>query len=110
MIIGKSTVSINEVVFIRLVTGEEVIGRLAEGPANTITLAKPRVMHFGQTPNGIQAGMGPIAMTINQDATVSFPITGLLALPVPVQKNVEEAYTQDTSGILPASAMKSLVR
>lgn len=102
----KKPLATNDVVFIRLVTGEEVVGRLQDSATNVVTLAKPRIMHYGQTPSGgIQAGMGPIALTIDADSTVSFPITGLLVLPILAAENITKEYNNQTSSIVPASSL-----
>lgn len=104
--IFKKQAAPNDVVFIRLVTGEEVVGTLQESPATIVTLSKPRIMHYTQTPSGgIQAGMGPLALTIDADATVSFPTTGLLVLPIAVAENIKNEYIKQTSSIVPASSL-----
>lgn len=89
----------NDVVTIKLVSGEEVIGYFISADADSITLRKPVV----PVPTGQQSiGLAPFVMTSDYltggDPEISF---NKLAVITTVKTNAQfkDAYTQQVSGL-----------
>ena len=94
MIIDKG-VSINEVVTIKLTSGEELIATLVEERDQFIKVAKPRVLAQGQ--NGI--GMVPYLFTVDPDRSVKLTRATIVVLE-PTDKESAAQYTTATTGLI----------
>lgn len=112
MLLKRTTLKNDDVVVIRLSTGEEIVGRYEEGTDfSVVTLKKPRVFHFQQMPNGqISAGMGPAAVTVDPDQTISFVTSSLLFTPVLAKDEIRQNYMKVTSSIEIVSGQSSLIK
>jgi hypothetical protein len=96
----KTPLKENDVVSLKLSTGEEVIGRLAKAiTADSITIKK--VFTLGQGPNGV--GLMPWAFTFDPSDEVSIDRRNVIAHS-PTVKEIADAYTKQTSGIQLAGA------
>ena len=95
----------NDIVSIKLSTGEEVVARFesSNGSAQTIDVVKPTVLTLN--PQDGKVMLIPWLMSI--DTTSSDPITikkeHILTTNKP-NKSLADAYIQSTTGIAPASA------
>ena len=80
---------------LKLVTGEELIGRVECQTDIDITISSPRVMRMYQTEQGISAGLVPWLMTA-PDAQVDIKSSHIMTS-VDCPKDVEDSYLQQTS-------------
>jgi hypothetical protein len=94
MIIDKG-VSINEVVTIKLTSGEELIATLVDERDQFIKVSKPRVLAQGQ--NGI--GMVPYLFTVDPDRSVKLARATIVVLE-PTDKESAAQYTSATTGLI----------
>jgi hypothetical protein len=88
-----------DVVTLKIVSGEEVIGRFVKEDMMSITLSKP--LTIGMTPKG--PGMAPVLMTVDPDATLSFNKQAIIIV-TPCYKEIADQYVYQTTGIQPVSA------
>lgn len=93
----------NDVVTIKLVTGEEIVTRLGEPESTSFTISRPLV--FTVNPQSGQAMLIPWLMSV--EAKDPTPIvlykTSIVSMTKPV-KQIADHYTQATSGIVAAPA------
>jgi len=123
----------NKIIAVKMVSGEEIIGRVKATPSSVtltaqdtfngstgddyfnpssgfklpdvVTLSQVRVLHIQTGPNG-QMGLGLVPWTLsNPEADVTITLRdSALAVLLPAGK-LEEAYIQQTSNIQLATAM-----
>lgn len=84
----------NDVVSIKLTSGEEIVARLVEESTNTVTLSKPLSLTATQT--GI--GLAPFMFTIDQDSKIKVNNTAIIAI-TKTQKETASQYLESTTGI-----------
>jgi hypothetical protein len=98
MLIQKSDYETDDIVTIKLMSGEEVIGKYVKSDDISITLDKPLMLAMSQ--KGI--GMAPILMTVNPETTLKF---NKLAVIVQAHSDEEVAkqYIYQTTGIQPVT-------
>ncbi len=105
------TPKINEVVTLKLVSGEEVIGYFVAEDAESIVLRKPLVpVATGQG----SIGLAPFVMSsdyLKPGANVDIPFNKQTIIStVPTEKQFADAYTQQVSGIdMSASGKPGLI-
>lgn len=111
MLIQNRSLKVGDVASLKLITGDEVIGRVVEQGPSAITLAKPihLMMQMVQTAPGMppQAALqfAPFMVGAPEDGNFTFEQTKLLVHPVPAREDVAKNYTAATSSIVPATAM-----
>ena len=88
-----------DVVTLKLISGEEVLGRFVSEDMVGITLSKP--LTIGMTPKG--PGMAPVLMTVNPDANLTFNKQSIV-VSAPCYKEIADQYIYQTTGIQPVSA------
>ena len=93
MLIDKG-IAEGDVVTLKLTSGEEVIGKLAEEGPLFIKLNKPMVLTMNQ--QGI--GMAPYLFTVNPDRDVRVFKTTVTVFE-PTMKEFADSYLQGTTGI-----------
>jgi hypothetical protein len=100
MIIEKKA-AVNDVVSVRLVTGEELVGRIAESDTQTLTLSKPIVVQMQMLPNGqATLAFGPFLASCEEAATkFKFDRARLLCEPVKTRDDIKAQYIKMTTGI-----------
>jgi len=87
--------AINDVVTIKLTSGEELIATLVEENTNYIKVGKPRVLV-----NAAQGlGMSPYLFTVDPDRNVKISRTTIVVLE-PTEKESASSYTKATSGLI----------
>jgi hypothetical protein len=104
----KDTVAENDVVCFRVLTGEEIIGKLISQDDASVTLTKPIVAQLAMIgPNEARLGFGPFMATIDEDkARVRFERSKLLTDPLKARKDIAAQYTQMTTGLaVPAQGL-----
>lgn len=105
----KTTYKANDVVTIKLVSGEEVIGYYVQEDAAGITLRKPVV----PVPTGQQSmGLAPFVMSgeyLNGgNPEITFNKTTVIAV-VPTGKQFKDPYTQQMSGLALSPSVPGLI-
>jgi hypothetical protein len=87
-------VAAGEVVTLKLMSGEELIGKYSEETAKGHKLNKPMVLSMG--PQGI--GMIPFAMTVDMEKEITINHSAVVAIES-TEKQFADAYIQNTTGI-----------
>lgn len=110
MLIEKKPVA-GDVVTIRLISGEEIVGKLALSSDNNVTkLSKPIVVALQMLPNN-QASIAflPFLASTDEGNSVSFPNTALVVSATKTRSDVSTRYIQATSDLeIPNAATTSL--
>lgn len=96
--IVNSKFKANDVVSMKLVTGEETISRFVADDGLSYKVSKPLVL--AMTPNGI--GMTPFMFTAPLDGEISIPKNVVVAI-AETEKETAGQYLKGTTGIQPAS-------
>src|SRR5262245_10913033 len=101
----RNTPDINDVVTIKLLSGEEIVGKLVEKTIDSVFLAKP--VHIVMQPvSAKRMGLAfhPVLGSVRDGITMQFPLTGLAIRPVKTGEDVARNYIQATTGLVAASA------
>lgn len=85
----------NEVITVKLTSGEEVLGRFVEQDQNSITLAKAH--HIIPNQNGL--GIAPFAFGVDINTTNIKINRTQVVFEARTMKQIADQYTQATSGI-----------
>lgn len=104
MLIQKNSApEINDIVTVKLVSGEEIVGRMTDRTHESIALSKP--VQIAMQPVGPgQMGLGflPVLGSV-EDATLHFQVQNLLIKPVKTGADVSRNYIQATTGLVTAT-------
>jgi hypothetical protein len=96
----KDSVAIGEVAALRLVTGEEIIGKVVENSIGSITLTKPVVLQMQMVaPNQAGIGFAPFMVGTDEDSRFTIGLDKLIVHPMKARKDIAANYTQATTGI-----------
>ena len=102
MLIEKKP-GVGDLIAIKLITGEEIVGRIEANPAgsneNDLTLKAP--IGWMLTQQGVMPA--PVMVTGEDKPTITFSAMSIVARTKP-RKEITDAHIQMTSGIVPASA------
>jgi hypothetical protein len=93
MLIDKG-ISAGEVVTLRIVSGEEVVGKLVEETATTYKVSKPMTVTIGN--QGI--GLMPFVFTTSPDKVLEINKSAVSMI-APTELNFADQYTESTTGI-----------
>ena len=101
MLIQKSSViEINDIVTIKLSSGEEIIGKLTEKTTDTISLAKPvQIVMQPIGPKQMGLAFHPVLGSVGE-VTMQFSLANLAIRPVRTGDDVMRNYIQATSGLV----------
>jgi hypothetical protein len=99
MLFEKSKHTPNETISLKLVSGDEVIGKFVNEDMTTITINKPVML--AMTPKG--PAMAPVMMTVDPDNDYVIHKTAILFKGNTV-KEIADQYVYQTTGIQPVSA------
>ena len=91
----NQTVSANDVITIRLISGEEIIAKFVSEESTTFTLSKPLML----ANNGQAMVLTPFLMTAERIDAVPFLKTALVIPPTKTQAKVKASYIEFTTGI-----------
>ena len=101
MLFEKSNFDQNDVVTIKLSSGEEVLGKFVSQDMVSITLSK--CLMIAMTPKG--PAMAPILMTVDPDKDLTFNKNNVTVI-VASDKEIAAQYTTQTTGIaIPKGSM-----
>lgn len=83
-----------EVISMKLVTGEEVIGKMVEENSHGIKISKP--MSLSMSPQGV--GLIPFLFTVNPEKEITINY-GAIVVQAVTDKQFADQYIQSTTGI-----------
>lgn len=108
----KNTVEVNDVVTLKLLSGEEVIGRLVERSIDSVFLSKPiRVIMEPIGSNQVGLSMLPVLGSVTEVNSVQFPLAGMAIRPLKTSDDVKRNYLQITTGLTtPTPEQVSILR
>ena len=86
---------VNDVVSIKLSSGEELIGKLVEEGPEVVTLAKPLMLSMTQ--KGM--GLAPYMFTVNPESTIKFNHKNIITI-VKTMDTMAKQYIQSTTGLV----------
>ena len=86
------------VVTLKLINGDEIIGREVSGSTNKITMTKVFVLRLHQGPDG-QVGVGMLPWMISEDGEIEFDRRNILAGPFSPPHEMERGYLSQSSGL-----------
>lgn len=86
------------VVTLKLINGDEIIGREVGRSTDKITLTKAFVLRLHQTSDG-QVGVGMMPWMISNDAEIEFDRRNILAGPFIPPSDMERGYLSQSSGL-----------
>lgn len=86
------------VVTLKLINGDEIIGREVSSSTNKITMTKAFVLRLHQGPDG-QVGVGMMPWMISEDGEIEFDRRNVLAGPFSPPHEMERGYLSQSSGL-----------
>lgn len=101
----------NDIVVLKFMSGEEVLGRFQSEDDNTITLTKAFTIILQNTPQGRAIGLTPAVLIADPEQEHPYRKAALvITIKPPLEHPVVQAYQQQTSGIVqaPSSLISSL--
>lgn len=99
MLLEKSKFSEGDVVSLKLLNGEEVIGKYVKEDMTSYTLNKPLMLAMSKQ----GPAMMPLMMTVNPDKDFTINKTAVI-LHGETVKEIADQYVYQTTGIQPVSA------
>jgi hypothetical protein len=101
----KFEANIGDVVTVRLITGDEVVGRITATDATSVSITKP-VMIIPQMTNDGKVRLQMVPFNVSTDEADEYRIetSKTLLPPMKPRKEVSDNYLAATTGIVPASA------
>lgn len=101
MLINKDNPKLNDVVSIRLVSGDEIVGRLLDSAGNNdVRLSRPIAAVMQPAGRDLGLAFAPFMATASDIADVTFPASAVLCRPVKTRDDIAKGYTQATSPII----------
>jgi len=101
MLIKKTKIAANDIISIKLVNNDELIGKFVEQDDTTITIAKPLILSVYVNDHTGQSGitMSPYYMLgIDQDSTLSFSKSHCLTIQLSSEQ-AKNGYITNTTGL-----------
>lgn len=89
----------NDILTIKLQSGEEIVGKFETEDIGSITLSKPLML--GMTQKG--PGWAPVLMTVDQEKPLTFA-KNCIAITAPTYHEIAQQYLFQTTGIQPVTA------
>lgn len=99
MLLEKTKFNEGDVLTMKLISGEEVIGKLVSETEEYFTLDRPLMLAIGQ--KGV--AMAPVLMTVNIDSTLKFSKNAVIVM-AKSDGEIAKQYVYQTTGIQPVSA------
>lgn len=92
--------AINDIVAFRLISGEEVVGKLVAQSSATLTLTRPVAIAMQMvSPSQAQLSFAPFMTAAADDGRVVFSQTALATQPMHPRRDVMASYIKATAGI-----------
>ena len=86
------------VITLKLINGDEIIGREISNSSNEITLTKVFVLRLHQGPDG-SVGVGMMPWMISEDGEITIHRRNILAGPFIPPSDMERGYLSQSSGL-----------
>jgi hypothetical protein len=105
MLIERSSLppTIDDIVTVKLLSGEEIIGKLTHQQGDSITLAKPIQIRMHQVgPNQIGMAFAPVFGSAAETSSIVIPTTSIAVKPVKTDKNYANDYIEATTSLVTA--------
>lgn len=99
MLIETNKFDESDVVTLKLISGEEVIGKFVIDTDQTVMLDRPLMLAMSQ--KGV--GMAPVLMTVNPESKLKFLKTAIMVM-AKSDDEIAKQYVYQTTGIQPVSA------
>jgi hypothetical protein len=95
---------VGDIVTVKLVSGEEIVGKLADKSIDSIYISRPVQVAMQQV-NANQVGLAflPVLGSINDSTTIQIPFSGMTIRPVKTNDEVKRNYIQATTNIITPS-------
>lgn len=101
----RNNPEINDVVTIKLSSGEEIVGKLTERTIDSVFLAKPiQIIMQPVGPKQMGLAFHPVLGSVG-DVTMQFPLANLAIRPVKTGEDVTRNYIQATTGLVTTDQM-----
>lgn len=95
--------TVGDVVTVKLLSGEEIVGRIAERTIDSVYLAKPvQIILQPVGPKQIGLEFMPVLGSVS-DPTIQIPLMAMSIRPVRTGDDVVRSYIQATTGLVPAT-------
>ncbi|RYD63764.1 MAG: hypothetical protein EOP83_11365 [Verrucomicrobiaceae bacterium] len=102
----KSVLAPNDIAALKLISSEEVVGRVVSVDENQIVLSRPVIAQMQMVgPNDARLGFAPMLAIGDELANYTFEFSKLIFSPSKARKDIADAYTTATSGIVPAKTV-----
>lgn len=101
----------NKVVAIRTISGEEIIGKLVEETADSLTLAKPILVQLQMMQQGGAAiSFAPFSLARDDASNATFYRAALLTHPAEARDDIRANYIKATTGLdIPTTGQASSI-
>jgi hypothetical protein len=99
MLLNKQKFAVGDIVTIKIVTGDEIMGKFVEDTMGSITLDRPVMLAMMQK----GPAMAPVLLTVNPDAKLTFNSNTIITM-AESDPEVGKQYVFQTTGIQPVSA------
>jgi len=86
---------VNDVVSIKLSSGEELVGKLVDESGDTVTLSKPLMLSMTQ--KGM--GLAPYMFTVDPESKISFNEKNIITV-AKTMETMAKQYIQSTTGLV----------
>jgi hypothetical protein len=103
MIIQNSKLAVGDIVVLKPVTGNDIIGRLSE-PFNTsdtkVSLSRPVEAHMVQDRSGgVGLAFAPFSLAARDEQVFHIPVSNLLVSPFLARDEVKKTYNEQTTSL-----------
>jgi hypothetical protein len=99
MLLNKQKFAVGDIITIKLLTGDEIMGKFIEDSMGSITLDRPLMLAMTQK----GPAMSPVLMTVNPDIKLTFNTQTVMVM-AETDAEIGKQYVFQTTGIQPVSA------
>ena len=99
MLLNKHKFSTGDIVTIKLLSGDEVMGKFVEDAMGSITLDRPVMLAMTQK----GPAMAPVLLTVNPDSKLTFNTQTVMVM-AESDSEIGKQYVYQTTGIQPVTA------
>ena len=109
-LIIKKPVTPGSVVSFRIVSGEEICGKLVSDDGSLIVISKPIVIASQMTQQGIAIAFAPFMVSVDDAGNFPFKHSHAVTPMIMTRDDVRDSYIAATSSIVPAAAAGGLLK